>query len=711
MIARQEPGRDILGAGKEGSPVSQTVCKCHGLSRDDALAMLETASLSELRQTTGAGSSCGGCVPLLGEISGRSRLSPARCIARLQVDDSHVLLTLRGPPFDPPGPADTVVVEVTPGDGRILHRSYTVVSSRPDTGDVEILLRRDPNGLVSPMLADSTVTGLPALRISTPTTSPAAGLGGLPDGGVFLAAGVGITPALSWITWALERNQDGGMVDVFWWRRGAADSPLPEFIRGRITANKRVRLHECDTSLYGRPDRETLSALLESRTSGLVHICGPWGFMERAVAACGEVNLPESRRVLESFVSAPGQGLDAGCDPRHSAAFDPWTDPVEAPGFRLAAAATHTELRREADAFLRQYYAEEGGRIPFPARRQEIMEEIDKTGCYTQTSSELAFGARLAWRNSARCIGRFFWQSLHVRDMRHLRAATPAALADRVFAEVLTHIETGTNDGDLRAVISVFPPNAGIRILNPQLILYAGYRQPDGSITGDPKNIALTELATSLGWEAPGTPFDVLPLMIRVGDAPVKLYTIPCDKILEVHLRHPEASRVADLGLRWFALPAVADMALDCGGIVYSAAPSNGFYMGTEIGSFNLADPHRYNQTEAVARACGIMADDEMNPLWRDQATVEINRAVLHSFREDGVRIMDHHALSQWFERFRREETNAGRPVYGHWPWIVPPLSANLSNIWHDKSLRKVVLKPNYFYQDRVGALEAARGM
>ena len=127
---------------------------------------------------------------------------------------------------------------------------------------------------------------------------------------------------------------------------------------------------------------------------------------------------------------------------------------------------------------------------------------------------------------------------------------------------------------------------------------------------------------------------------------------------------------------------------------------------GTEIGSFNLADPRRYDLLPAIAARLGIPTGED-NPLWRDQAVVEANRAVLHSFRKAGVRILDHHTLSDYFLRFQAEEHRQNRPVYGHWPWIVPPMSSNLSDIWHDARLKKVILKPNYFYQPRGGWLQS----
>ncbi|WP_249663510.1 nitric oxide synthase oxygenase, partial [Lysinibacillus fusiformis] len=44
------------------------------------------------------------------------------------------------------------------------------------------------------------------------------------------------------------------------------------------------------------------------------------------------------------------------------------------------------------------------------------LQQIKSAGEYDPTTEELAFGARVAWRYSNKCIGRLFWQSLHVVD-------------------------------------------------------------------------------------------------------------------------------------------------------------------------------------------------------------------------------------------------------------------------------------------------------
>ena len=51
-------------------------------------------------------------------------------------------------------------------------------------------------------------------------------------------------------------------------------------------------------------------------------------------------------------------------------------------------------------------------------RMKEIEQEINLTGSYTHTYEELSYGAKMAWRNSNRCIGRLFWGSLNVKDAR-----------------------------------------------------------------------------------------------------------------------------------------------------------------------------------------------------------------------------------------------------------------------------------------------------
>ena len=51
----------------------------------------------------------------------------------------------------------------------------------------------------------------------------------------------------------------------------------------------------------------------------------------------------------------------------------------------------------------------------------------------------------------------------------------------------------------------------------------------------------------------------------------------------------------AELGLKWYAVPAVAGMLLDVGGLEFTGCPFNGWYMSSEIGGRNFSDEYRYN--------------------------------------------------------------------------------------------------------------------
>lgn len=290
--------------------------------------------------------------------------------------------------------------------------------------------------------------------------------------------------------------------------------------------------------------------------------------------------------------------------------------------------------------------------------------------------------AKAAWRNSARCIGRLFWDTLEVWDAR------AACCPDEVFEACVDHLRRATNGGKIRSAVTLFRPagegERGIRIWNDQLIRYAGYRRADGSVLGDPDQTGFTERVLEMGWCAPAVPsaFDVLPWVIEVPGFAPKLYTVPADVVLEVPIRHPDLPWFEDLGLKWHAVPALSNMALVGEGMRFTAAPFNGYYMGTEIGSRNFGDEHRYNLLPVVAGRMGLDTSSRRT-LWKDRALVELNMAVLHSFREAGVAMVDHHTASAQFMQHLRNEEACGRAVPGDWSWLVPPMSGSACPVFH----------------------------
>ncbi|ANX11712.1 nitric oxide synthase [Fictibacillus arsenicus] len=356
----------------------------------------------------------------------------------------------------------------------------------------------------------------------------------------------------------------------------------------------------------------------------------------------------------------------------------------------------NTTLLQEAKEFITSCYQElNRPQIEIDERIDSITKQIESTGTYEHTSFEIDYGAKVSWRNSNRCIGRLFWDQMHTFDKRKLKTE------EEIFEAILAHMAYATNGGRIRPSISVFAPqkeNERISIWNHQLIRYAGYTTPDG-VLGDPASISFTEKCMELGWEPKYGKFDILPIVIQINDHAPKLFELPKDAALEVEIRHPEYKWFEGLHLKWHGVPFISDMALEIGGIRYSAAPFNGWYMGTEIGARNLADEDRYNMLPQIASLMGLDTKSSIT-LWKDKALVELNIAVLHSFREDGVSIVDHHTAAQQFKKFEEKEIESGRPVTGNWAWLIPPVSPATTHIFH-KPYKNDIVKPNYFYQPR----------
>ena len=338
-------------------------------------------------------------------------------------------------------------------------------------------------------------------------------------------------------------------------------------------------------------------------------------------------------------------------------------------------------------------------------RWQEIQTEVQATGTYTHTYEELAYGAQLAWRNASKCIGRIQWNNMVVRDCRHVTDP------DEMFRELEEHLRLGTNGGNMQSTMTVFRPKRpkelwGPRIWNPQLIRYAAYEMPDGSILGDKANLDLTKaIIQKLGWQPPEpkTAFDILPLVIEVPGQEPKLYEFQREDILEVELEHPTNPHFKSLGLRWYAIPAISNFRMDIGGVTYGCLPFNGWYMETEI-TRDFIEEKRYDKMGEIAQIFGLDTSSEAT-LWRDRVALEMNIAVVHSFQKAKVTLVDHQSASRQFLIHDQREKRAGRECPGDWAWVVPSSGGSVCPVWHH-SMRDFYLEPAYHHAADRWAIE-----
>ncbi|HEV8558987.1 MAG TPA: nitric oxide synthase oxygenase [Actinophytocola sp.] len=332
----------------------------------------------------------------------------------------------------------------------------------------------------------------------------------------------------------------------------------------------------------------------------------------------------------------------------------------------------------EAEKFIRMFHQARPRAGQVEARLAKVRAEVAATGTYRHTPAELAFGARMALRESGWCPADVSWRELLVRDLRDVRDAAAVA------AECAHHLRVATGDGRVSPMVSVFAPDTpwrpGPRIRNDQLVRYAGYREPEEaggwgraprhgrlqgggggveSVLGDRRYVDFTIGVCRLGWRPPNGRgmFDVLPLVVETPDDGITLHPLPRDAVLEVPLAHPELPWFAGLGLRWHAVPVISNWRLSIGGIHYPAAPFNGVYICRAIGEDVLADENAYGLARMIATQLGLDTSSERT-LWFDRAVVELNRAVLHSFDAAAVRV--EHAA----EDYVPAAEDASRPVF-----------------------------------------------
>lgn len=350
-------------------------------------------------------------------------------------------------------------------------------------------------------------------------------------------------------------------------------------------------------------------------------------------------------------------------------------------------------LHEKAETFYLDYYAEQDLGCP-RQRISHIFKEIAATGTYEQSFKELEYGAKVAWRNSNRCIGRLYWKTLKVRDQRHLQDEA------QIFESIVEHLDFATNAGKIRSTISIYKVDnplreQSVRIWNSKLIHYAGYEQ-DGKCIGDPQEINFTKVCQELGWRGAGTAYDILPIVIQIDGKAPKWFELPKTSVREVQITHPDLRWFEELDLKWYAVPLITDMVLEIGGLHYSCAPFNGWYMVNEIASRNFGDEQRYNLLPIIAKRMQLDTSSA-HSLWKDRAMLELNLAVLHSFNQQGISMVDHHTASDQFMSFVAVEQKAGREVQADWAWIVPPMSGSSTQVFHQQWPNQV-LTPNYFY-------------
>lgn len=661
----------VTGNAEFGEEAS-IICACTGTTRGKIMGLLSEGALQdEIQACTGAGSICGSCTSRIGEVCGDEDVMRPVHVDRFErLTSDLAVLKLVGADWSLPAasPGQHIALESFM-NGLWVRRSYTLVGTQGAEYGWTLVLKKEPMGTLSPWLFEQGRSVL--LRVSQPQGEAIDAVAERPL--IFMVAGVGITPAL-----AMLNVKTGRSVMV---HASVSDQATGEVVNTLMeTCDRPDSLIIQNTSERGRVGASEIQDMHRRFPDADWFVCGPKNYETDVTACLTDLGISPERIRVDRFTQAGEPPADDGNYPAPIPALPALAVCPYETG-RIELSETDPDAP-EASALLEQVFAEwqaagEDDLAGSEEARQQRLVLARSGQLFDPTSEELKSAARLAWRNANRCIGRLYWKGLEVRDRRHVR--DPEAMLD----EMVDHLHFATNGGRLRSLITVFAAvdEGGTEIISPQLVRYAGYREASGRVIGDPGHIELTKMAEAAGWRGDGGAFDLLPLMAK--DAAGRLHIRPLsqDEVLEVDISHPDYAWFSELELKWHAVPGIASQALDAFGRKFRVV-FNGWYMGTEIGARNLSDPYRYNVLPGIARRMGLDTSSEAS-LWRDRAMLELNRAVLHSYRNAGVTMLDHHTASAEFLQFVDDEHALGREVQAEWSWIVPPVSGSAVTPYH----------------------------
>lgn len=176
---------------------AEILCRCSAVTTAALVAAIGQgcSSLDQIAAATRATLVCGGCIPAVKELLGQDEWMAATCeVARPVTADIRLFRLRTIVAAKPALPGQHVVLQARIR-GRWVSRPYTLVSDPAQAGAYELIVRREKEGLLSRWLFDQLGEG-GALRISPPQGTFCIDPGHAPAV-VFLAGGIGITPALA----------------------------------------------------------------------------------------------------------------------------------------------------------------------------------------------------------------------------------------------------------------------------------------------------------------------------------------------------------------------------------------------------------------------------------------------------------------------------------------------------------------------------------
>lgn len=283
------------------------VCNCMYISKMQIQESINKGctNVEEISKTTGAGSVCGSCVPVIQTMLGHNCWQAMHIIKLGQLSpDSrgYRLVPIKNIPLPKFKPGQHIVIQCEI-DGNWVERSYTLTSTPDNSQYYEIAIKREEKGLFSRWLFEND-EHIPFVRTSLPSGHIAIDTTKSTDI-VCITAGIGITPAVCFAR-AVSTLSNSRRVFILHSARNKECLVYDAELEALSNICDKIKYMIHLTQEKGRIKSELISALAKEHTSGEFFICGPKEFENMAKAALVSAGINENQIMIEQFTNAGG---------------------------------------------------------------------------------------------------------------------------------------------------------------------------------------------------------------------------------------------------------------------------------------------------------------------------------------------------------------------------------------------------------------------
>ena len=174
-------------------------------------------------------------------------------------------------------------------------------------------------------------------------------------------------------------------------------------------------------------------------------------FMSGSVTLTNLSNDEKTKHSVEKLAGHTLYGLGCQNNQCHSAMMSKFNSPKMDPD------RSKEQVLAEATEFLYEFYREchPRGLDGLSERLNAVQQSIGDKGYYFHTPAELAYGVKLSWRNSSKCIMRSQWRNISVVDARGPDPEYGRQITnEEIFGKCVNHLRNAvtTDTGGTRVI-------------------------------------------------------------------------------------------------------------------------------------------------------------------------------------------------------------------------------------------------------------------